>query len=351
MPADVTSPVPPVPAHALGRGLLARLLAAGEQPVSGPELAEALAVSRVAIKQTIDKLAGEGVPVGAVGRRGYRLTGEPEDWHPLLLGAWLDHRTRNATQPPPGLFFAEQVDSTNTAAERLLAAGTPTPFAVVGGEQLAGRGRLGRRWQSRPGGNLYLTLAFRPPVNPRRIGLLTPWLGIAVCRFLARELELEPNLKWPNDILLGGRKTAGLLAEARIDSDLTREVIVGCGLNFRAPPGGWGDDLSAKATDLMAANGGKPVPAHRVTTGLILALIETMWLWETGTSDHQLPILWPVYDCLKGRRVHIETLGRNEAFMAVVEDLAADGGLRVRREDGRVATVLAGDVTLAPGTL
>ncbi len=164
----------------LDGSILRAFLDARGAAVSGDDLAGELGVSRVAIWARLARLRGEGLTFDASPRKGYRLVATPPSVHPALLEAHL--RRLGCRIPCEAL---EVVDSTNSEAERRLAKGAEAPFAVIARRQTAGRGRLGRSWQSDRGGNLYLSLAFRPFLPLDRLGPFTVWMGLAVCEHLA----------------------------------------------------------------------------------------------------------------------------------------------------------------------
>src|SRR3954462_12388040 len=123
-------------------------------------------------------------------------------------------------------------DSTNSEAEPLLDTGASVTLVILAGEQTAGRGRRGRVWHSPPTGNLYSTFVFRPKLEPARLHDFTLWMGLNVCELVSNFTKLEPGLKWPNDLLMNGRKAGGMLTEARVDADEVRDLVFGLGINL-----------------------------------------------------------------------------------------------------------------------
>lgn len=322
------------------RILQALVIAAG-QPVSGAALARELDLSRVAVWARLDRLRQEGLPIDAGPRRGYRLTGEPASLHPGLLRAHLAARAI----PVPVLVLPE-VDSTNSEAERQLADGRAAPFVVLAAAQTRGRGRFGRTWHSPDEANLYLSAAFRPTLPPDRMPGFTLWMGLRLCDHLARTTGLALRLKWPNDLLFEGRKVAGMLTEARIDSDRMRDLVFGFGLNVNADPKRWPTDVAAVATSLRAAGGGAPLPFHATAAGIVgevHAAAADYVAGQTGERD----ALWERYDALGGKQLTVQ--GGNGTIAGVAAGLAPSGGLRLTLTDGSETVVHAGEVTLGSG--
>lgn len=171
--------------------ILQALLEAGpDGVVSGADLARRLGVSRVAVWQHLEKIRDQGFVIESLHARGYRLASSPTFLHPALLDA---HR-----RPGPGdarIHFYDTIGSTNDEAARLLAAGESAPLVVLSRRQDKGRGRLGRSWHSATEGNLYLSFAFRPDVEPAHMQTFTLWMGVNVCLLVATFCRVVPGLK------------------------------------------------------------------------------------------------------------------------------------------------------------
>ena len=323
----------------LDGSILRAVLEADGAAVSGDDLAGALGVSRVAIWARLARLRREGLAFEAAPRKGYRLVATPPRVHPALLEAHL----RQLGCRTPCEVLAE-VDSTNSEAERRLAKGAEAPFAVLALRQSAGRGRMGRTWQSDRVGNLYLSLAFRPYLPLDRLGPFTVWMGLAVCEHLARAHGAELGLKWPNDLLDGkGRKVAGMLTEARVDADAVRDLVFGLGLNLEGPGKDWPADLRRKAGGLREA-GASPLDPSAVAAGVIAALERAWDQFEEGRFSAEFRKQAARRDCLFGKPVRVTLRGKPLSGMA--EGIEDDGALRLRMAGGKVMRVASGEVTL-----
>jgi len=342
--------------HAADTVILATLLRAGEGFTSGSALAAKLGCSRVAVRGKLERLRSEGFGFEAVRNRGYRLTDSPGRIHPALLAARLLNAGVNAP-----LHYFETVGSTNTEAERLLAEGAEAPATVVGGRQQTGRGRLGRAWFSGDTGNLYLSLFFRPNLPPGRMQRFTLWMGVRLCAHLKDAWHAPVLVKWPNDLVYADaperpgqsgapplRKLAGMLTEARIDADATRELVFGLGLNIAPDTAAWPPDIRALATALaeIVPPGAPPPEVNAVAAGVIAAALEAAEHFIGTGGDVPLAQAWPRCDALAGRHVHA-TL-RSEALAGTAGGIDSTGALRLLSADGRTHTLHAGDVTLQP---
>lgn len=323
----------------LDGSILLAFLEAGDKAVSGDQLAKALGVSRVAIWGRLERLREQGFSFEAAPRKGYRLAGAPAGAH----AAWLDAQLRRRRCQLP-CEVLETVDSTNSEAERRLAAGAEAPFAVLARRQTAGRGRLGRAWRSDRPGNLYLSVAFRPFLEVDRLGPFTVWMGLAVCEHLEREGLARLAMKWPNDLLdEGGRKVAGMLTEARIDSDMVRDLVFGLGLNLEGPAADWPDDLRRRAGSLAEA-AGRRLDASAVAAGVLAALAEAWEAFADGSFRRRFRKLHERHDALAGKPVKVTLRGKPLAGIA--EGIEDDGALRLRTARGKIVKVASGEVTL-----
>ncbi len=318
--------------------ILRALLEAGEEYVSGAALAEQLGMSRVAVWQHTERLREQGFEFEAQRSRGYRLKARPFGLNASLLEAQLAERSRGV-----GLNVLDTVDSTNDEAARRLSAGSPAPFVVISREQTRGRGRLGRTWLSEKNGNLYISFAFRPLLPPERMPTITLWIGANLCELIASYCRLAPRLKWPNDLLLDGRKAGGILTEARVDADQIRDLVIGLGLNILPPVGGWPAELRGRAISLSEATGA-PVDINRLAAALIGRVLTAYETFHRNEHHAHFKTLWARYDALRNRPVTL--LHGDERVSGVADGIEPDGTLVLRRPDGRMERFRAGEVTV-----
>jgi BirA family biotin operon repressor/biotin-[acetyl-CoA-carboxylase] ligase len=315
--------------------LLAFLRAKGAF-ISGEHLAENLGLSRVSIHNHLEKLRKDGFQFHAIRNKGYQLAGEPDRLHPVLLNALF------ADEPCPffkSRLLLDSVDSTNSRAEAELSGGRETPFLVTADTQLAGRGRRGRTWHSPARQNLYLSIALRPSLPPARLQTITLWLGLRMCRFLRDAHGLPVLVKWPNDLMLHGRKIAGMLTEARVDSEATRDLVFGMGLNVNSSESDFPPELTSVASSL-SLNIGHALNLSRLAHSVILHLAEAIQDFLDGQFPDELARLWPEYDFLRGQRV------QTEFAEGTVIGVTSNGSLRVERDDGSIAVLHSGEVSL-----
>ena len=239
------------------------------------------------------------------------------------------------------LHFAREVDSTNRLLRALADGGAPEGAALLADFQSAGRGRRGRHWEAPPGSSLLLSVLLRPTVAPERLGQAPLLVGVAVAQTLERHLALAPALKWPNDLLVGGRKVGGILIEAASGAGGVA-LIVGIGINVNQSAAELGDLLGA--TSLAAEVGGE-VARGELLAALLGALEEGYDRWQGGWSPLDE---WRARATLLGEPIWVEPL-LGTRFPATALDVAEDGALRVRREDGSELLLRAAEVSVRRG--
>ena len=318
--------------------VLALLRQAGDQYVSGEKMSEELGVSRAAVWKDIEALRQEGYQIDSVTRRGYRLVSGPNSLTRGEILPWL-----RSQESKDRLIVLDTVDSTNTYAKKLGMEKGLDGTAVVANEQTGGKGRKGRSFLSPKDSGIYLSLLYRPSIPPARALNLTAYVAVAICDGIEAACGVRPGIKWTNDIVLGGKKLAGILTEMSVEGETgtLQYIVTGIGVNVLQKKEDFPPELQPVATSL-AIELGEPVNRGRLAAEMINAL-ETMYhTWLTGGGNY-----WQKYhdSCLTlGKEVRlIGTKGERTAF---AEGLDPDFGLIVRYPDGSVETITAGDVSV-----
>ena len=231
----------------------------------------------------------------------------------------------------------EEVSSTNDEAKRLAADGAAEGTVVVAERQTAGRGRRGRVWQSVPG-NLFLSIVLRPKIAPSAAPPLAPAIGLAVALAIEDVAPLSAELKWPNDVRVGGRKVAGILTESVVSGSALAAVIAGIGLNV-------GAELPAELAEIattLSREAVRNVRKSEVEAALLKRIQDIYGRFLAG-GFASLHAEWQERDALNGHRVTIDTGGtRVEGEGA---GIAEDGAYRVKVASGEVVRVTAGEVS------
>ncbi len=238
-----------------------------------------------------------------------------------------------------------EIDSTNRVAEELAQSGAPEGTVVLADAQTAGRGRLGRSFHSPPGCSVYLSLILRPRSRPDRAHHHGFVAALAVAETAAAWLspDVEVAIKWPNDVLLNGRKTSGINLPLQLDGDRVRWLVLGIGVNVNIATAEFPPELQAIATSLAEA-GRKRLDRTRLTEALLERLEREIDAYRAGGFGQVLDA-WQKYFKMRGSAVRIGGPGIAREVEGVVEGIDADGALLVRTKHAR-ERVLAGDVTL-----
>ena len=319
--------------------ILKALLDAPDEFVSGSLLAAQLGISRPAIHGKLEKLRDQGFIFEAVRNRGYRLAQEPEVLHPALLRYYL----QDAAAVIDLLYFPV-IDSTNSEAERQISYGRNSPFAIASSCQTKGRGRLGRDWYSASADNLYLTVLFEPNIAPQQLQHFTLWAGITICRALQSFTpKAKLQIKWPNDLHCEGRKFAGMLTEAKMDSDSLRSIVFGIGINLNSNPCNFPKELRKIATSLYAIHGHE-LPINKVAARVLQAIHQAYEACIHNKTTEALADAWAPLSSLSGKQV--TAFQGDKAISGIASGIDASGALLLAQADGSTISVRAGDVTL-----
>ena len=299
--------------------------------LSGQELSRTLGISRAAVWKAVEALRRQGYDIEARTGRGYRLIGAPDFLSRETVEQYL-HRTRE------NLHVLETVDSTNSFCRRLALEGAPDGTAVLADCQTAGRGRRGRSFQSPAGKGLFFSVLWRPDCAPEKLLPLTALSAVAVCRAVQRVTGVRPQIKWPNDLVLGGRKLAGILTEISLEGESghVSHVVVGIGINVRAPEG---DGLSTVPGSLQMVDGRWDAP--QALQAVVPALITTLQAFaRQGFAPLQQR--FAQRDALAGRAVSL-----SDGSAGTAQGVAADGALQVQTAGGVVA-VTSSEISVRP---
>ena len=313
------------------QALLQALSAAEGAYISGQQLAEALGVSRAAVHKAAQALSAQGYALDSAPRRGYRLAGG-------------DPFCAEAVGPYPApIHIYDTLQSSNLTAKQLALGGAPHGTLVLTAHQLAGRGRLGRRFESPVGKGVYLSLVLRPSLPMTEAQAVTVSAAVAVCRAVKRLCGLDLGIKWVNDLYYNGKKVCGILTEAGadIESGQLEWLVVGIGLNLTSRPEDWPEELRPIAGSLYP---GGPAPVSRAALA--------------GAIARELLGLCPAFDCLDEYRARCFVPGHwvtvctgTESYAAKAVAIDDAGRLIVQREGGRTEALCHGEVSIRPSPL
>ncbi len=235
--------------------------------------------------------------------------------------------------------------STNRTARALAEAGAPEGAIVIAESQTRGRGRMGRTWVSPPNRNLYISFVLRPRLDPAESAKTTLLAAVAVADTLKDHVPCTPRIKWPNDVLLRGRKVAGILSELACEPARTVFVIVGIGINLNYPRTLMSPDIRERATSVME-EAGAPVDRLPVTRSLVRNL-ESRYIEFEERGFAPIARGWNAYARMEGCRVRART--PEGELAGRVRELDGNGFLVLEGRDGRTERVVSGEVFLMEG--
>lgn len=304
--------------------------------LSGQDIAELLGVTRAAVWKAVKALKDEGYVIGAANNRGYRLLENSDvlSAEGISLGLEERYRTRE-------IVVYKCIDSTNMEVKRRALEGAKEGLVVLAEEQTAGRGRRGRSFASPAGTGIYMSFLFRPtPEQSSDVVLITTAASVAVCRAVRNVLHEEPSIKWVNDVYFRDKKICGILTEAVSDFESGRidTVVVGIGINYREPQGGFPEEVR----DIAGAvcEGDNTVPRNT----LVAAVINELFSLYDSLADKAYMADYRRWSNVIGRKVKF-TSGNDWAY-GTAKDIDEDGGLVIEMEDGSERVLRTGEITL-----
>jgi len=305
--------------------------------VSGEAISAKLQRSRTAVWQWISELREAGYEIEASPRRGYRLLSRPDRLYP-----WEVQRHLKTELLGRELEYAPQVGSTNDVAKARAKEGAPEGLVVVAEEQLAGRGRRGRAWSSPFGLGVWSSTLLRPQITPFEAPQAALLAALAVARAIERCTSLSAEVKWPNDVLVQGKKVSGILVEMDAELERVRSLVVGIGINANLPAEALPEEARAFATSLLLATG-RPVDRAALLARTLEELERVYFAWREGGF---LPLLEEVRGRMGMLGSKVTVSGQSGSWIGRAVDVGGDGALLVERDGGEVVSVYAADVSV-----
>lgn len=313
-----------------------RLLLEEKKFLSGEKISSQLGITRAAVWKKITALRAKGFIVDAVPSRGYRLIQSPDlSAEEIIAGVrgafWKDVRCYGS------------VDSTNEVAVALCHGDAPVSGTVIiADRQEKGKGRLGRKWISPPGLNIYMSIVIVPGISTRHATLLTILSSVACATALRKACGAGVSIKWPNDLMIGGKKIGGILTETRADPDRIAWAVVGIGINVNMDSGSFSRDIRETATSIKGETG-----IYHPRSGLIVAILkefENSYKMLLNKGAPGLVEKWKRLSGMLGKQVSITSGGR--PVSGIAEDIDEEGLLYLRLPSGELKKIGAGDLTV-----
>ena len=321
--------------------LLALFAAAEGGWVSGEAISRSLGVSRTAVWKQVEALRSLGYQVEAAPRKGYRLVVRPDLIRPEEVRTGLAARRLGRV-----IEYRPTVGSTNDLAKELARQGAPEGLLVLADQQTAGKGRLGRAWSTPPGAAIAMSLVLRPDLPLHQAPRITLAAAVAVAEAVREVADLAAGIKWPNDVLLRGRKLCGILTEMEAEMDRVSFVVVGIGVNVGLRREEMDPAFRETATSL-AEEGAVGVRRAALVQAILARLEQSCDDLLAGRFPQVLD-RWRALSVTLGQPVRVLGVDGLAVLEGVAEQVDEDGALLVRDYGGRVHRVFSGEVSLRP---
>jgi BirA family transcriptional regulator, biotin operon repressor / biotin---[acetyl-CoA-carboxylase] ligase len=303
--------------------------------VPGPKIASEIGVSRSTVWEWIEKLRALGVAIKGHPRHGYQLEKLPDILVPSLVRAELPHGEIGHK-----VIHYFRAESTNSVALELDAQTGSHGTVVIAEEQTAGRGRLGRNWYSEKSRGIYTSIVLRPPLSPAAAPILTLLAGVAAHNSVRSTTGLRVDIRWPNDLLVNGKKVCGILTEMKAEVDRLHTVVLGIGINVNH--GSMPKELRDIATSL-ALEGGRHYSRLHILAEL-LRDVERYYHMLLKEGNAAIVREWSAASSYaNGKRVRVKA-GECE-YSGATAGMDASGALKIRRDNGRQELLVAGEIT------
>jgi len=314
------------------------ILERSEKPISGESISNELGMTRSAVWKQINELRMMGYDIASSQKEGYKLTHTsnkllPYEVHKKLRTRFIGKKMRYLENTPSTIWVGKQLCSEGDVEKM-------HGMVIIAEEQTGGVGRMGRAWIS-PSGGIWVTIVLKPRVPIDHIFMITMAGSIAVARAIRKEFDLGALIKWPNDIFIGNKKVAGLLLELSAEADIVHHCLLGIGIDVNVPLHSFSPDLQKQITSISKEVG------HEVDRASFLARIlkefESHYLLIEGGEYDTIIREWKSLSCTLDNRVLIRTM--KKSFEGDAIDIDEFGALIIRKDNGKLERVIAGDCT------
>ena len=315
--------------------LLEAFTAAEGEFLSGQALADILQCSRTAVWKHMEELRKEGFEIEAIRKKGYRIKkiADKVTENEIQLGL-------HTSVLGKVIHYVETVDSTQKVAHQLAQEGYPEGTIVIAEEQKYGRGRLMRQWHSPKASGVWMSVILRPNLPPFKAPQFTLITAAAVAQAIADTCHVKPEIKWPNDILLNGKKVTGILTELQAESDKINAIIIGIGMNVNHTAEDFPENLRSTATSLAIATGKKQMRAQIVQA--ILERLEAYYQLYLEKGFAPLKLLWENFEVSIGKKIVAHTIAGS--ISGTARGISEDGILKLEDEEGKIHDIYSADI-------
>lgn len=318
--------------------ILKRFLLAENEPISGQQLADDFEISRTAIWKHLQTLQEEGYTFETIKRKGYLLTNIPDRVDPARISATLSTERFGKT-----IHYLEECTTTQEIAQQLAREGAADGTVVIAESQTEGKGRMMRPWESTKSKGVWMTVIVRPNVLPYQAPQFTLIAAVAIVNAMKSLYKnFTPVIKWPNDILVNGRKCTGILTEMLAEVDRVDALLIGIGINVNQQFEDFPDELHDIATSISIEE------KELVDRGrLVAAILHFLELYTDEYIEHGfsgIKTLWEESSGTIGKRIRATTL--REVIEGVAIGITEDGILEIKLDNGKIKQVYSADIEI-----
>ena len=308
--------------------------------ISGETISSRIGVTRAAVNGAVKALKSDGCIITSVTNRGYKLEYCPDKLFAGEVYSYLDEQRRSS------VICVASTDSTNNLLKEMLKDSPVSGTCIIANEQTGGRGRMGRTFISPPDTGIYMSMILRPEGSFTDMSEITAWTAVAVHNAILSAYGINTDIKWVNDLFLGGKKTTGILTELSIEGEIgvVSNVIVGIGINVNQSRDSFPEELRDIATSLSAGSGTAKLNRARLAAEVIKELDRMMTLWPSGKEQY----LETYRNCCLtiGKDVDVINYSTGVSRPGRALDINPDFSLKVIFEDGHTEDVRSGEVSV-----
>ena len=305
--------------------------------ISGQKIAEITGASRTAVWKHIEGLRQDGYELEAVPRKGYRILSVPDKMSADSIRLQLQTKTFGQH-----IHYVESIDSTQKMAKELANGDAVEGTLVIADEQSSGRGRMARKWSSPKGKGVWMSLIMKPNIPLMQAPQLTLLTAVAVAQGIEEAIAIRPQIKWPNDILIDGKKVTGILTEMQAESDRIHSIIIGIGINVNQTERDFPEELQDIATSLYLQT--NQIQSREKVINAVLTRLE--WLYELYVREGFAPIkeLWESFAISVGKMITATTPQKKIVGEAL--GITDDGVLLMKDAQGVIHSIYSADIEL-----
>lgn len=318
--------------------ILKRFLLASGEPISGQHLAEELGISRTAVWKHLQSLQEEGYAFDTIKKKGYLLLSKPDRVDAASIASLLSTQRFGQT-----IHYMEECATTQTIAHELARNGALDGTVVIAETQTAGKGRMSRPWESTKGKGIWMTVIIKPDVLPHQAPQFTLVAAVAIVNAMkSLYSNFTPVIKWPNDILVNGRKCTGILTEMIAEMDRVQALLIGIGINVNQQQEDFPESLHSIATSLSIEENALLNRAQLV--GTILNYLEKYSDLYISEGFGPIKKLWEEASGTIGKQIKATTL--TDVISGKAIGITESGVLEIQLENGEIRSVYSADIEL-----